>query len=126
MATITLSKNIDILPDSRYALKIWVSSTTNNIPSEIFLYLATSPVPPDGVLRVFQKVCSYADMLEYPVNDPDTTTPFYRFSGVYREYASYKELNDFWTTTQTNVQTLINEIVDTNLANATQTINTFP
>jgi hypothetical protein len=118
MAYITITKKVEKTADDRYRLKVWVSETSDNIPKQVFLFERISPVPLRPVPEnAFKKTCSYADMLLYPEDSPDTENPYFRLGQVDLLFTSYKQMSTYFTEhIHDAVQYLVNDIVGTNLA----------
>lgn len=100
---------------SLFTLKAWVSSTSNNIPSSVFLYYKDPAVPYDILIQdKFRSVCTYADMLNYPEAAPSGTSRFFRLPYIYVEDVSLYTLDTVWDTILEDLDILINDIVVTN------------
>ena len=126
MASIELSKKVEVQEDSRFRLKIWVSKTSANIPPQVFLFERLNDVPKQAVpLDCYSRVCTYADMLNYPATDPHTYSPYYRVYYIDRLYTSYNTLNTFWESIQTDVEALLNDIVNTSKADSVKETYTY-
>jgi len=127
MATISITKQVDKTDDDRYRLKIYTSETSDNIPSQIFLLELLAPVPEQSFPAAkFLKVCSYADMINYPARAPGTDNSFYRDYYIDLIFTSYNQLNTFLEDIKTDVQTLIDDIALTNTATPVTTTETIP
>jgi hypothetical protein len=122
MATIKI-KRVITEEDNRYRMQVWVTETSDNIPSELFLFarippVPSRPLPEDG----FQRTCRYSDILLYPATTPETSSPFFRKPGVDLIFTSLKELSDYFTTyIYDMVQLLVEDIVGANTAAVVET-----
>lgn len=116
MATIKLKRRITETADSRFRLRVWVSVTSDNIPSEIFLYQALPYFPEQANVEQFIGICSYADMLNYPINDPVEETPFFRMSYIDLVFTALPVLETKWTFINTSVTSLLNDLASAHIA----------
>ena len=108
---ITLSKKIEMTPDNRHTLKVWVSETTNNIPEGLFIYQRIPSVPLDDAFGDhFVHVASYADIGDAPPLCPGTDSPFYRLHHVYLIFDSLARLQAEWEKLRTMVGHTIEDI----------------
>jgi hypothetical protein len=99
MASISITKKINQTSDDRFRLRAWVSSTSDNIPSEIFLHGRAAPVPMRPTDEdIFKRVCLYADIFNYPA-EPSTENPFHRRPGVDVLFTSLSSLDTFFQET---------------------------
>jgi hypothetical protein len=110
----------DVNGDStEYELKVWVYETSNNIPANIFLFTELPDVPDDIYASYeFVKVCSYADMLNYSLTAEDEE-PFYRDGQLWLRDKSLYKLYNKLEEIQTDVEKLVNDIVNTHTASPT-------
>lgn len=116
MSTIKLNKRITQQTDNSYRLQVWVSETSDGIPSEIFLYTALNLASDDGwsgSTSRLQKVCSYADLINYASTSPDTSSSYFRRSWIDLKFRSLSELDDLWDNLNTYTEFLVNDIVRT-------------
>lgn len=67
-----LSRRVSLFSSSGgYRLQVWVSEVTNDIPACLFVYQRYPEVPySEEPLDVFVHVASYADVEDYPANEP--------------------------------------------------------
>ncbi|MHA2070049.1 MAG: hypothetical protein ACXABY_37260 [Candidatus Thorarchaeota archaeon] len=114
MSKFVISKRIT-QDDERHRLRVWVSETTNNIPGQLFVYQAVPKVPlddrPDGV---FVHIASYADTLMFPIDEPDTESPFYRLYYIDLIFDSLVVLNEKWDLMRLMLNQTIEDIVRIN------------
>jgi hypothetical protein len=115
MSNINLSKRITQEDDNTYRLQVWVSETSDNIPSEIFLHRVAPEIDEwDGSSIPYYGVCAYADLVNYAVDEPDGASNFYRKSGVDLTFKSLSILNQTWIQIDEDTQQLVDDIVKTN------------
>jgi hypothetical protein len=115
MASITLSKRVTLTDDTRHRLRIWVSETTNNIPAQIFVYQRIPLVPLDTELQdIFVHIASYADIQEYPSEEPDNKSPFFRQYFVDLVFDSLAILEENWVRMVRSVQLTVEDIARLN------------
>lgn len=82
MSTITIAKRVTFQGD-KHRLQVWVQATSNNIPATLFVYQRIPSVPLNTAPRDrFVHIASYADMGEFPENDPVPESPFFRRNGA--------------------------------------------
>lgn len=115
MAHIKLSKRLTLTDDQRHRLRVWVSETTNNIPAQIFVYQRIPQVPLDTELQdIFVHVASYADLQEYPSEDPDDKSPFFRQYMFDLVFDSKAVLEENWQRILLSVQHTVEDIARIN------------
>ncbi len=113
-STIKVSKRVTQNSDYTYRLQAWVSETSDNIPSEIFLHRTVPGVDAwEGPAAAYYGICSYADLLNYAVDVSDTSSNFFRKSGIDLDFTSVSVLDATWDAVVTGVQLLVNDIVRT-------------
>lgn len=111
---IELSKRVTQLSNGRFRLQIWVSKTSNNIPSEVFVYqrypkVPTNPLPQD----IFVHVASYADINDFPLENPDDE-PYFRLYFFDVTFKSLSVLNEKWRMVEKQVTQTVQDIVRLN------------
>ena len=113
-SSITVDKRVTANADNTYRLQVWVSETSENIPSEIFVH-RNAPVIDDwdGPTAVYYGICNYADIINYPASVVDTSSNFFRKSGADLEFKSAQSLNTTWEQILEDVQQLVDDIVRT-------------
>lgn len=118
--SITLKKRMTYAADGRTRLQIWVSASSDNIPSEIFLFYLLSPLPDIlGPRYRYLGTCSYADMLNYPALAEDANTCYLRRASIDILFEARMTANAFWTDIQTGVLLLLEEIAELAAASPT-------
>jgi hypothetical protein len=115
MATITVSKRVDVTEEGKHRLRIWVSETSHNIPPEIFVYQKIPTVPflnmPEDH---FVHIATYSDILDKPPGAPDVGNPFYRLGQVDLAFISRAKLEEKWMRMEHHIQHTIEDIVRLN------------
>lgn len=111
-SVIELTKRVSNTADGRHRLQVWVSRTTNNIPSEIFVYQRFPSVPlyPD-LQDIFVHVASYADLEDFPVGDPEDLVPFYRKYAIDIVFESLAVLLEKWDMLRKQVTHTVEDLV---------------
>lgn len=95
---IKLNKKISPYDGEAHRLQTWISETSNNIPATLFVYQRIPSVPNfDGLSDIFVHIASYADIADYPENDPDDSSPFFRKYYADIVFTSLPELENKWT-----------------------------
>ena len=110
-----------------FRLQVWVTSTSLNIPGEVFLF-RLAPYYPDNdpaPFYIFVRACTYADMINYPAEDSTYSTVFYRRRMLDQSFKSINQLNTDWEVINTALQALIEDIVETNSVAPTTTVYTY-
>jgi hypothetical protein len=112
---IELSKRVSVLPNERWRLQVWVSKTSNNIPGEVFVYqripkVPTNPQPQDQ----FVHVASYADINDFPTENPEDDSPFFRLYYFDVTFRSLAVLNQKWVIVKKQITQTVEDIVRLN------------
>jgi len=96
---------------------MWVSETSNNIPSEVFLYQTIPGVPlrDTELSEMFVAVCTYGDVDQFSTNRPtDAGTLFYRKSGLDLLFKSESEAEKYRRTILKMVKQAVADICRVN------------
>ena len=112
---ITISKRITLTSDVRHRLQVWVSETTNNIPATVFVYQRIPMVPLDtGLSDLFVHVASYADLTDFPDNEPTADSPYFRRYYIDLLFDSLGTLEEKWTWMSRQIKLLVEDIIRIN------------
>ena len=125
MASIKLTRKINQTAIEQFRLRVWVAETSDNIPKELFLYQTIIPVPDQDVVDQYIGVCSYADMLNYPINVATDDTPYYRFGSVDLTFQSNVTLETKWDFIATSMEAFLNDLASAHTATPDITIYEF-
>jgi len=114
--TITIMKRIDSDPvEGTARFRIWVSETTDTIPAEIFVYQKYPRVPLDtSITDLFVHIASYADTVDFPVDKPDSQTPYFRRYFADLTFPSLAMLDEKWTLMSRMIQHTVEDWVRLN------------
>lgn len=118
-SNITVSKDIieSTSGPSRYNLRVWVQSTTNNIPGEVFVYQHIPAVPDynEGEPEDrFVHMASYADMVAFPKEAPSIENPYFRLHYMSIVHDSRSFLEEKWEIMSQQLNILIKDITRVN------------
>lgn len=115
MAKVVLSKRLTVTEDNRHRLRVWVSETSHNIPSTLFVYQQIPVVPLDsGLNQLFVHVASYADLGDYPENASGDDSPFFRLHHFDLVFDSLAYLEQTWQRVHRMVQHTAEDIAKLN------------
>jgi len=121
MAEIQISKRQDSTIDeagkAQHRLRVWVSQTTDNIPSELFVYQQIPPVPkttPEQLEQLFVHIASFADILDFPITARNDDSPFFRLHFVDLTFNSLAVLNQKWSMMKKMINATVEDIVRMN------------
>ena len=96
-------------------MRFWVSETTQNIPSEIFIYQRTPQVPLyDEPTDLFVHIGTYSDLIELDADEPEEGNVFFRKSSVDITFNSIEKLERKWIRIRAHINILIEDIVRLN------------
>ena len=118
-SVITISKELIETTQGprRFRLRVWVQSTTNNIPGELFVYQLIPAVPGfnDGNPEErFVHIASYADMVAFPKDVASVDSPFFRKHFIDLVHDSRTFLEEKWTLINQQLSILISDITRVN------------
>lgn len=111
MAHIKISKRTTMTADYRQRLQIWISETTNNIPPKVFVYQRIPQVPLyTGLSDIFVHLASYADIADFPEDQPGADSPFFRKYYLDLMFDSLSVLDGKWEMLRLQLRHLIEDI----------------
>jgi hypothetical protein len=114
MATVEITRRVDTTEDGSFRLRIWVSKTSHNIPSELFVFQKVPKVPFSNIPEDwFVHIPTYSDVITLPVGAPEKE-PFFRKNGVDVTFQSRAILEEKWIRMKRHIQILIEDIVRLN------------
>jgi hypothetical protein len=104
-------ENVNFQWAGAYRLRIEVTDpSASGADANVFLYLRNLPNPyTNETIDVFHAVASPADLAEYPVGEPDSTTtyPFYRLSYVELDLRAVELADQLWVIVVREVDALL-------------------
>jgi len=111
---IEITKRISLYGDM-HRLQVWVSRTTNNIPSQLFVYQRYPSVPlSEALTDRFVNIASYADVTDYAIDDPEGDEPFFRKYAIDLVFESLAILLQKWDIMQRQMTHTIEDFVRLN------------
>lgn len=124
MATLEITFRIDVDPTNskRRTLKAWVSSTSNNLPPEIFVWRVNRAwVPNIGTVDKpvampqysFSHIASLAEIVRYPANTKVEPHQYIRKAFMFTAYTNMKHLYGDIDKLQAFVRQLAEDVVFT-------------
>jgi len=114
MSRIVVSRRVTLVENGKHRLRAWVSETSDNIPATIFAYQEIPPVPTATKQGIFVYICSYADLIDLPENEPGDCSPFFRKYYLDLTFQSLSVMESKWDLMLTQIQLLVEDIVRTN------------
>lgn len=93
-----------------FRLRVEVQAVAGGMDPNVFLYRRNPPDPVTGeVSDVFQTVCSFPDMGEYPATEPSDATafPYFRLDFVELDFRGQTNYDSAWTSIRTEVHRLV-------------------
>jgi len=105
----------ELTDDGLVRFRAWISEA-DNAPAEVFLMKAL-PTAPDGDMpeEIFVKLCSYSDVFNYGTSDDDVRRHF-RIGHIDLLFDNLQDANAFQDELSTALQSLADDIIDTNAA----------
>jgi len=120
---IQISRRVTLEEDSRHRMRVWVSETSDNLPPTVFVYQRLPSVPSYDVLAdLFVHIASYADIADYPENDPGEDSPFFRKYYVDLIFQSLPHLSDTWDLIEGQIKNTVEDLVRLNGEEAVEVI----
>jgi hypothetical protein len=112
---IQITRRTTLEADNRHRLRVWVSETSDNLPPTIFVYQRLPSVPSyDALSDIFVHVASYADIADYPENDPGDDSPFFRKYHIDLIFTSLPHLSDTWDLIEGQVKHTVEDLARLN------------
>jgi hypothetical protein len=113
--TITIMKRISTETDGDARLRVWVSETTDIIPGEIFVYQKYPRVPQSSQLAdIFVHIASYSDIVQFPIDTPSATTPYFRKYYLDLAFPSLAMVDEKWTLISRMIKHTVEDFVRLN------------
>lgn len=113
-ATIQITRRLST-EDGNRRLRAWISGTTHDIPPTIFVYQRLPTIPlDDGLSDLFVHIASYPDILDFPTNEPNFDTPFFRQHWIDVAYTGSAELNRTWELIEQQISSLLQDLIVVN------------
>jgi hypothetical protein len=92
-------------------LQAWVSAGTPEVPPELFVYQRIGTVPKaDFPSDQFVHIASYADIVAFPVTEPDSYAPYFRKNGVDLIFPTRALLEKTWELCRAHLKLTIEDI----------------
>jgi hypothetical protein len=110
--SLKVKARITILQDGCHRLQAWIDSYTGTeLDGKVFVYQRFPTVPgetsPDDR---FVNVASVADLKDYPADNPNTESPFFRLISIDLVFRSVDLLNRTWESIVEDLRALISNL----------------